>query len=113
MPEKDENKVNEATEKMAEAVGGFYEAAAESTAAMRESNARLARSFLENSAETFEAQAELNSRAVQGMVELAREQQEAFRELSRQSLNAYDGFLGSLFSYYNEVLGEPEKGSGD
>ena len=113
MSEKDENKANEAAERLNEAVRGSYEAAIDSTAAIRESNTRLARSFLESSAETLEAQAEFNRRAVQGMVELAREQQEALRELSRQSLNAYDGFLDSLFSYYREVLGESEEEPGD
>jgi hypothetical protein len=43
------------------------------------------------------------------LAELAREQQEAFQELSRRSLDAYDGFLDSLFSYYKEVLRNPDE----
>jgi hypothetical protein len=85
----------------------------ESTAAVQESNARLARSFFEGSVETFETQLELNRRAVQRMAELAREQREALRRLSLESVNAYDGFVDSLFSYYKEVSKEseePEKG---
>lgn len=85
------------------------EAATEGAAALQEYNARLARSFFEGSIEALEAQAELERHTVQSMAELAREHQEAFRELSRRSLDAYDGFLNSVFSYYKEVSGEPEE----
>jgi hypothetical protein len=109
MVEKDMDKTNDgAAEELTEAVRDSYEAAMEGTAAVREYNARLARSFFEGSIEALEAQAELNRHTVQSMAELAREHQEAFRELSRRSLDAYDGFLASVFSYYKEVLGEPE-----
>ena len=115
MNEKDADKSNDRTaEKLTEAVRDSYEAAMESTAAMQETNARLARSFFEGSVETFEAQLELNRRSVQRMTELAREQREAFRRLSLQSFDAYDGFVDSLFSYYKEVSEESEEpGKGD
>jgi hypothetical protein len=113
MVEKDADRANDgAAEKLTEAVRGSYEAAIEGTAAVQESNTRLARSFLEGSIEALEAQAELGRHTLQSMTELAREHQEAFQELSRRSLDAYDGFLDSLFSYYKEVLGEPEEEPG-
>ncbi len=110
MVEKDADKASdEVAEKLTEAPREPYEAAMEGTAAVQEYNARLARSFFEGSIEVLEAQAELERHTVQSMAELAREHQEAFRELSRRSLDAYDGFLDSMFSYYKEVLGEPEE----
>jgi hypothetical protein len=109
MDEKDADKANDgAAEKLTEAVRDSYEVAMEGTAALQESNARLTRSFFEGSIEALEAQAELKRHTVQSVAELAREHQEAFRELSRRSLDAYDGFLDSVFSYYKVVLGEPE-----
>jgi hypothetical protein len=37
-----------------------------------------------------------------------REQREVFRELSHESLDAYDGFVDSLSTYYDEVAEESE-----
>lgn len=109
MGERDVDKNNGAVERMTEAVRDSYEAAMESTVAAHKANARLARSFLESSVEMLEVQAEMKHRTLEGLAELAREQREAFQRLSLESLNAYDGFLGSLFSYYKEAskgLGE-------
>jgi len=106
MEKNDAGKPNDraAAEKLTDTVRDYYEAALESTAAMQESNARLARSVVEGSIEALEAQAEVSHHTLQSLAELAREQQEAFQELSRRSLDAYGGFLDSLFSYYKEVL---------
>ena len=110
MDKKDADKANDgAAEKLTEAVRDSYEAAVEGTAAVREYNTRLAQSFFEGSIEALEAQAEVSRHTLQSLAELAREQREAFQELSRRSLDAYDGFLGSLFSYYNEALEESEE----
>jgi pyrroloquinoline quinone (PQQ) biosynthesis protein C len=114
MDKNDTDQANDgAREKLTEAVRGSYEAAVESTAAMQESNTRLARSFFEGSIEALEAQAEVSRHTLQSVAQLAREQQEAFQELSRRSLDAYDGFLDSLFSYYKEVLGPPTEETDD
>ncbi len=64
---------------------------------------RLSRRFFENWVETLEDQAELNRRTLQGLRELAKAQSEVFDELSRESLDAYDGFLDSLSDYHEEV----------
>lgn len=106
----DADKANDwATEKLTEVIRGSYEAVMEGTATVQESHARVARSFFESSIEALEVQAEIRRYTLQSLAELAREQREAFLELSRQSLDAYDGFLDSLASYYKEVLGEPEE----
>ncbi|MDQ4003326.1 MAG: hypothetical protein M3259_05755 [Actinomycetota bacterium] len=113
MNEKDANRMNEATEELAEAAQESYKAAVDRAFAAQEGSTRLARSFFEDWVDTLQDQAELNRRTVHSLAELAREQREAFRELSRESLDAYDGFLDSLSSYYKEVLGEPEEEPGD
>ena len=111
MDEKDVNKVNEAIERLNESVRDFYEAAAENTAAVQESNIQLAQNLFESGVEALKVQAEINQHTLQSLAEQFRKHQEVFRELSRESLGAYEGFLGSLFSYYEEVLGESEKDS--
>ena len=110
MDEKGMNRIDEATGELTEAARESYRAAVDRAFAARESNTRLARSFFEDWVDTLEAHAELNRRTVRGMAELAREQREAFRKLSLESLDAHEGFVDSLFSYYKEVSKEPEKG---
>lgn len=109
MDKKDANRINEVTEELAEAAQESYRAALDRAFAARESNMRLARSFFEEWADTVQDQAELNRRALQSLAELAREQREVFQELSLESLNAYDGFLDSLFFYYKGVVGESKE----
>ena len=109
----DADEVNEAVERLTEAVWGPYEAAVKNTAAMRETNTRLARSLFENNIELLRAQtemqAEINRNTLQSIAEQARKHREALLGLSRESLNAYDGFLGSLSSYYEEISEEIEE----
>lgn len=109
----DADKANEAVERLTEVVWGSYESAVGNTSAMQETNARLARSLFENNIELLRAQtriqAEINRHTLQSLAEQVRRHREAFLGLSRESLNAYDGFLDSLSSYYQEVSEEPEK----
>jgi hypothetical protein len=69
---------------------------------------RLSRRFFEDWIETLEDHAELNRRTMRGLTDLIQEQREVFREMSRESLDAYDGFVDSLSSYYEEVSQETE-----
>jgi hypothetical protein len=89
-----------ARESYKEAVDRAFEA--------QKSGIRLSRRFFENWVETLEDHAELNRRTMQGITELVREQREVFRELSHESLDAYDGFVDSLSTYYDEVAEESE-----
>lgn len=110
MNEKDADKSKgDAAEKMTEAVQESYEAAAKGASAMRSQNARLARSFHEGSIEALEAQAEFHRHTLESLAELSLKHQEAFLRLSRDSSDAYDGFLDSLYTYYGEVMEEPEE----
>jgi primosomal protein N'' len=116
MPRNDSDKVNEAVERLTEAMWGSYESAVERTAAMQESNSRFARSLFESNLELLRAQTEIqneiNLHTLQSLADQARQHREAFLELSRESLNAYDGFLDSLSSYYEEVSRESENPEG-
>lgn len=80
-----------------------YKAAVDRAFDAQKSGMRLSRRFFENWVETLEDQAELNRRTLGGLQELVREQREVFRALSRDSVDAYDGFLDSLESYEQEV----------
>lgn len=118
MDRTDADRIKEAFERLAVAVQDSYEAAAEGAAegaaSMRQANFRLTRSVLQSNTELLRAQAEiqadLNRRTLESMAEQARRHRKPLLKLSRGSVDAYDGFLGSLSSYYEELsreTGEP------
>ena len=108
MDEKDIRRAGKAAEELDELARESYKTAVDRAFEAQKSGLRLSRRFFENWVETLEDQAELNRRTVRSLTELVREQQEVFQELSRDSLDAYDGFVDSLSSYYEEVSEESE-----
>ena len=112
IPKDDADEVNEAVERMARTMWGSYETAVENTAAMQESNSQFVRNLFESNLELLrtqaEIQAELNRHTLQSLADQIRKHREALVELSRESLHAYDGFVDSLSSYYEEVSKEAE-----
>ena len=104
----DEKDVNRAAEEMDKLARESYRAAVDRAFDVQKSGMRLSRRFFENWIEILEDHAELNRRTMQGLAELIREQREVFRKMSQESLDAYDGFVDSLASYYEEISEETE-----
>jgi len=80
-----------------------YKSAVDQAFEAQKSGMRLSRRFFENWVETLDDHAELNRRTLGSLQQLVREQNEVFRELSRESVDAYDGFLDSLDSYQEDI----------
>ena len=108
MDEKDARRAEDAAEELDRLTRESYKAAVDRAFEAQKSGIRLSRRFFENWVETLEDHAELNRRTMQGLTELVREQREVFQQLSRESLDAYDGFVDSLSSYHDEVAEDPE-----
>jgi hypothetical protein len=108
MDEKDTSRAGEASEELERLSRESYRAAVDRAFDVQKSGMRLSRRFFENWIETLEGHAELNRRTMQGLTELVREQREVFRVMSRESLDAYDGFVDSLATYHEEVSEETE-----
>ena len=83
-----------------------YREILEGTLAARERNVELTLNVFESGMETLEVQAEMNRRAVRELARRMREQREVYWAISRDSTEAYDGFLGSLSDYYKGVSEE-------
>jgi hypothetical protein len=119
MSRKDVDKVNKGVDKLTEMVQNSYRTAMENTTAVQESSTQLAQNLFKSNIEAlrvqFEIQAEIQANvqrhALESVAEQIRKNRETFLGLSRGSLNAYDGFLDSLSSYYKEVSEEAEKPS--
>lgn len=92
-----------AAEDLTDATVQSYKAVVDRAFAARESNERLTRHFFEEGVDFFHQGVELNRRTLEELAEGARRQREALAEISRSSLDAYDGFLDSLYDYAGET----------
>jgi hypothetical protein len=101
--ERDARGNREASERLDRLTREGYKTAVDQAFEAQKSGMRLSRRFFENWVETLDDQAELNRRALGSLQQLVREQNEIFRELSRESVDAYDGFLDSLDAYEKDV----------
>jgi hypothetical protein len=107
--ERDARRTRDASERMDRLTREGYKAAVDQAFEAQKSGMRLSRRFFENWVETLDDQAELNRRTLGSLQQLVREQNELFRELSRESVDAYDGFLDSLDAYEKDVSNLEER----
>jgi hypothetical protein len=93
----------EAAKRLDEITREGYRSAVDQAFEAQKSGMRLSRRFFENWVETLDDHAELQRRAFGNLQELVREQREIFQALSRESGDAYEGFLDSLDVYQEEI----------
>ena len=103
MDERDELRNREAAKRLDEITREGYRSAVDQAFEAQKSGMRLSRRFFENWVETLDDHAELQRRTFGNLQELVREQREIFQALSRESGDAYDGFLDSLDGYQEEI----------
>ena len=103
MDERDAKRARDASEDLDRLTRESYKAAVDRAFDAQKSGMRLSRRFFENWVETLDDQAEFNRRTLDSLQQLVREQREVFRELSRESVDAYDGFLDSLDTYQEDL----------
>jgi hypothetical protein len=107
--ERDALRNREASERLDRLTREGYKTAVDQAFEAQKSGMRLSRRFFENWVETLDDQAELNRRALGSLQQLVREQSEVFKELSRESVDAYDGFLHSLDAYEEDISNLEER----
>ena len=106
MDEKQQNQVNEAAEKFAEAIKESYQALTDRSVSAQELNAQLTQDFFNGVINNLRTQAENNRALAEDLIEHQRKQQEASQALTQESVNAYMDFLNSMFAYYQGSLDE-------
>ena len=109
MDERDARRNREASERLDRLTREGYKTAVDQAFEAQKSSMRLSRRFFENWVETLDDHAELNRRTLGSLQRLAREQREVFRAMSRESVDAYDGFLDSLDAYEEEISNLEER----
>jgi type I site-specific restriction endonuclease len=107
--ERDVRRNREAAERLDQITREGYRSAVDQAFEAQKSGMRLSRRFFENWVETLDEHAELHRRTFSNLQELVRDQREVFQELSRESGDAYDGFLVSLDVYQEEVSRRDER----
>jgi hypothetical protein len=103
MDERQQQQVNEAAEKFAEAIKESYQALADRSVSAQELNAQLTQEFFNGVINNLRTQAESNRALAEDLIEQQRKQQEASQALAQESVNAYTDFLGSLFALPRET----------
>jgi hypothetical protein len=109
MDERQQQQVNEAAEKFAEAIKESYQALADRSVSAQELNAQLTQNFFNGVINNLRTQAESNRALANDLIEQQRKQQEASQALTQESVNAYTDFLNSMFAYYRGNLDEAQR----
>ena len=109
MDQKQQQQVNEAAEKFADALKESYKSIADRSVSAQELNAQLTQDFFNGVINNLRTQAEGNRALSEDLIEQQRKQREASRTLAQESVNAYTDFLNSMFAYYKGNLEEVQR----
>ncbi len=93
----------EAARRLDAAAKESYRAAVDHAFELQKDGMKVSRAFFQNWVETLEEGARINRQALEDLQAIAAEQRRVFFDLSRESLDAYDGFLDSLSAYDDEI----------
>jgi polyhydroxyalkanoate synthesis regulator phasin len=107
--QRQQQQVNEAAEKFADALKESYKSIADRTVTAQELNAQLTQHFFNGVINNLRTQAEGNRALSEDLIEQQRKQREASQALAQESVNAYTDFLNSMFAYYKGNLDEVQR----
>jgi hypothetical protein len=107
--QKQQQQVNEAAEKFADALKESYKSIADRSVSAQELNAQLTQDFFNGVIDNLRTQAEGNRALSEDLIEQQRRQRNASRALAEESVNAYTDFLNSMFAYYKGNLDEVQR----
>jgi hypothetical protein len=107
--QKQQQQVNEAAEKFADALKESYQSIADRSVSAQELNTQLTQDFFNGVIDNLRTQAEGNRALSEDLIGQQRKQREASRALAQESVNAYTDFLNSMFDYYKGNLDEAQR----
>jgi polyhydroxyalkanoate synthesis regulator phasin len=107
--QRQQQQVNEAAEKFADALKESYKSIADRTVTAQELNAQLTQDFFNGVINNLRTQAEGNRALSEDLIEQQRKQREASQALAQESVNAYTDFLNSMFAYYKGNLDKVQR----
>src|SRR5918992_4963509 len=104
MDQQQQQQVNEAAEKFAEAVRESYQTVADRAVSAQQLNAELTQSFFNSVINNLRSQIEANRALTRGLAEQQERQMEATQTFAQDSVDAYMDFVNSMFSYYQGTV---------
>jgi uncharacterized protein YktB (UPF0637 family) len=110
MDREQEEQVNLAAEKFAEAIRESYQALADHSVSAQEPNAQLTQDFFNGVINNLRSQAGSNRALAENLIEQQHKQQEASQALTQETLKAYMDVLNSMFSF---AQGSTQAAQGD
>jgi hypothetical protein len=99
-----QQQINEAAEKFADAVRESYQTVAGRAASAQQLNAELTQNFFNSVINNLRSQAESNREMTQELQGQQERQREATQALTQESVGAYMDFVNSMFSYYQGTV---------
>jgi len=111
MDDQQQQRLNEAAEKFANAVKESYQTVAGRGESAYELNAQLTEQFFNSVVNNLQTQAEANRQTGEQLAEQAQRGQEASRQLTQESVQAYMDFLNSMFSFSQAGTQEAQRGA--
>src|SRR5215216_2869577 len=111
MDEQQQQRVNEAAEKFANALRESYQTVASRGEAAQQLNAEMTQRFFNTVINHLQRHAEANIQVGEELAGQAQRGQEASRQLTQESVQAYMDFINSMFSYAQAGTQEAQRGA--
>jgi len=99
MDDQQQQRVNEAAERFAEALRESYQTVTQRGESAQELNAEMTQQFFNSVISNLQLHAEANVQAGEELSSQAQRGQEASQQLAQESVQAYMDFINSLFSF--------------
>jgi hypothetical protein len=112
MDHQQQQQVNEAAEKFADAVRDSYRVVTDRAVSAQQLNAELTQNFFNSVINNLRAQAESNRAMTQELADQQERQREATQALTQESVGAYMDFINSMFSYYQGAVDQAQQEAG-
>ena len=112
MDEQQQQQINAAAEKFADALKESYQAVAGHAVSTQQLNTELTQNFFNSVINNLRAQAESNRAMTQELADQQERQREATQALTQESVGAYMDFINSMFSYYQGAVDQVQQEAG-
>ena len=107
-----QQRINQASEQLANAIRESYQALAERGTSAQELNVQLTQEFFDRGViENLRTQAEDTRQMGQQLAEQQQRATEAGQQLTQESVDAYMDFVNSMFSFYQGSVGQVRRGA--
>jgi len=106
-----QQRINEAAEKFTDALVQSYKTVADRGVSAQERNTQVTEVFFNQAINNLRTQAEQNRQATEQLADKQQRQAEAAQTLTRESVDAYMDFMGSMFSWWQGGIQMAKQGA--